>query len=67
VRNFLNESWNPIHVTVGLFEVNELNGQSMAIQLESLFLKFGLMQCDCIYERRGQQFDNRDICIIIHC
>ncbi len=26
VMNFLNESWNPIHVNVGLFEVNELNG-----------------------------------------
>jgi hypothetical protein len=39
---FLNEFWTFMHVTVGLFEVNETNGQSMAIQLESLLSKFGL-------------------------
>ncbi len=26
VINFLNEFWNPMHVTVGLFEMNEING-----------------------------------------
>ncbi len=25
VINFLNESWNPMHVIAGLFEVNEIN------------------------------------------
>ncbi len=39
----LQESWTPMHVTVDLFEVNETSGQSMAIQLESLLSKFGLM------------------------
>jgi hypothetical protein len=32
-----------MHVTMGLFEVNETNGWSMAIQLESLLSKFGLV------------------------
>jgi hypothetical protein len=32
-----------MHVIVNLFEVNETNGQSMVIQLESLLSKFGLM------------------------
>jgi hypothetical protein len=26
VINFLNESWNPMNATMGLFEVNEING-----------------------------------------
>jgi hypothetical protein len=34
-----------MHVTMGLFEVHETNDKSMAIQLESLFSKFGLMHC----------------------
>jgi hypothetical protein len=34
-----------MHVTMGLFEVHETNGKSMAIQLESLFSMFGLMHC----------------------
>jgi hypothetical protein len=41
--NFLNESWIPMHATVGLFEVNETSGQNMVIQLKSLFSEFGLM------------------------
>jgi len=43
VMNFLNQSWTPMHVIVSLFEMNETNGQSMVIQLESLLSKFGLM------------------------
>jgi hypothetical protein len=43
VMNFLNQSWTPMHVIVSLFEVNETNGQSMVIQLESLLSKFGLI------------------------
>jgi hypothetical protein len=41
--NFLNQYWTPKHVIVSLFEVNETNGQSMVIQLESLLSKFELM------------------------
>jgi len=32
-----------MHVTMGLFEVHETSGKSMAVQLESLLSKFGLM------------------------
>jgi hypothetical protein len=45
VINFLNETWIPMYVIVGLFEVRETSGQSMIIQLESLLSKFGLMHC----------------------
>jgi hypothetical protein len=34
-----------MHVIMGLFEVHETSGKSMAIQLESLISKFGLMHC----------------------
>jgi len=33
---FLTESSNLIHVSVGLFEIDETNGKSMVVQLESL-------------------------------
>jgi len=29
VFNYLNESWMPQHVTIGLFEVHEMTGLSM--------------------------------------
>jgi hypothetical protein len=43
VINVLNESWNPIDISVGLFEVDETNGKNMVVQSESLLSKFGLM------------------------
>jgi hypothetical protein len=45
VINYLNESWMPQHVTIGLFEVHETIGFSMAIQLCLLFEKYDLMHC----------------------
>jgi hypothetical protein len=41
VITFLNESWTPVHVTMGLFEMKKTNEQNMIIQLESLFLSLG--------------------------
>jgi hypothetical protein len=43
VINFLNETWGPIHITMGLFEMNKKTKQSMVIQLQSLLKKFGLL------------------------
>jgi len=43
VMNFLNAFWNPMHVTMGLYEMNETNGQNMVIQLQALLSKLGLM------------------------
>jgi hypothetical protein len=40
---FLNEAWVLMHVTVGLFEVHETSMQPMAIQLQSLLEKYGLL------------------------
>jgi hypothetical protein len=45
VINYLNESWMPQHVTIGLFEVHEIIGLSMANQLRSLLEKYDLMHC----------------------
>jgi hypothetical protein len=50
---FLNESWIPMYVTMGLFQVHETSGQSMVIQLESLLSKFGSMHCDCIVKNES--------------
>jgi hypothetical protein len=43
VINFLNEAWMLMHVIMGLFEVHETFGQSMAIELQSLLEKYGLL------------------------
>jgi len=40
---FLNESWNPIHVIVGLFEVDETIIKSMVVWFKTLLSKFGLV------------------------
>jgi hypothetical protein len=56
VIKILTESWNPIHVIVGLFEVDETNGKSMVVQLESLstFKVWFGASCDYICERCRQ-------------
>ncbi len=43
VINYLNESWMPQYVTIGLFEVHETTRFSMANQLHSLLEKYDLM------------------------
>ncbi len=45
IINYLNESWMPRHVTIGLFEVHETTWLSMAGQLCSLLEKYDLMHC----------------------
>jgi hypothetical protein len=53
VINLLNESWNPIHVIVGLFEIDETNSKSIIVQLESLstFKVWFNTSCNYICER----------------
>ncbi len=41
--NFFNDNWVPMHVIVGLFEVNETTMQFMAIQVQMLLDKIGLL------------------------
>jgi len=43
VTKFLNEVSVPMHVTMELFEVHETFKQSMAIQLQTLLEKYGLL------------------------
>jgi len=43
VINYLFETWEPMHGTIGLFEVNETTNSCMAQQLQSLLEKFGLI------------------------
>ncbi len=43
VINYLNESWMPQHVTIGLFEVHETIGLFVVGQMCSLFEKYDLM------------------------
>lgn len=66
VINFLNESWNPMHVTMGLHEMNETSGQNMVIQLQSLLSKLGLMHYVITFWKTKHQFDNHGIHIVFH-
>jgi hypothetical protein len=43
IINFLNETRVPMHVNVGLFEVNETIQQYMVVQLQVLLDRFGLL------------------------
>jgi hypothetical protein len=43
VINFGNDTWLFMHITMGLFEVNETIGQYMANVFQSLLGKFGLL------------------------
>jgi hypothetical protein len=42
VINFLGSDWQPKHVIIGLFEVTETNGQTLARNLIKLLDKYGL-------------------------
>ncbi len=43
IINYLNEAWTSRHAIVGLFEVHETSGSVMALQLQSLLEKIGLI------------------------
>jgi len=43
IIDYLNDSWTPMHVIIGLFEVHETKWLSMAKQLRTLLKKYGLM------------------------
>jgi hypothetical protein len=42
VINFLNEKWQPQHITIELFEANEIIGQAMVKNLIELLDKYDL-------------------------
>jgi len=41
--NFINSSWQPIHVTIGIFEDSNIEGATMVNQVKILFDSFGLL------------------------
>jgi hypothetical protein len=43
VINYFSKTWEHVHATIGLFEVNETTNSCMAWQLQSLLEKFGLI------------------------
>lgn len=44
VVNFLSTNSKPKHITIGLFEANNMNNIAMAVKLKQIFNKFGLTQ-----------------------
>jgi hypothetical protein len=41
IVHFLNEKWEPCHITVGFFETIDLFGNAMALQVNDVFAKYG--------------------------
>jgi hypothetical protein len=70
VFNYLNESWMPQPVTIGLFEVHEMIGLSMVGQLCSLFEKYNLMHHMIAFVKdEGNNLLSMatTLCSIVHC
>jgi len=58
VINFLNNDWQPKHVTIGLFEVTETTSQALARSLTKLLDKYGLRKKIIAYVKdEGSNFN----------
>jgi len=44
VVNSLFITWEPKHITIGLFEVSDTSGAAMVVKLKQILNKFGLTQ-----------------------
>jgi hypothetical protein len=49
VVNFINNSWEPTHVTIGVFEMQNTTSATMANQVKILLDSFGLFDKVIIY------------------
>ncbi len=70
VINFLNEKWQPKHVTIGLFEANETIGQAMARNLTELLNKYDLRKKNVAYVKdEGANLNARKIILkfVVNC
>jgi len=43
VMNFINFSWDPTHVTIGIIELDNIIGATMANKIKTLLDSFGLL------------------------
>jgi hypothetical protein len=43
VINFLSTNWEPNHIIIGLFEVDDMSGTTMVVKFKHIFDKFALM------------------------
>jgi hypothetical protein len=44
VMNFINPSWEPTHVTIGIIELDNTIGATMANKIKTLLDSFGLLE-----------------------
>jgi len=49
VINFLGSNWQPKHVTIGLFQVIKINGQTLTNNLTKLLDQYGLRNKMIVY------------------
>jgi hypothetical protein len=42
IINFLSTNWEPKHITIGLFEANDMNGAIMVVKFKHILDKFAL-------------------------
>jgi hypothetical protein len=42
IMHFLNDKWEPCHITIGFFEIVNTSGNAMALQINDVLAKYGL-------------------------
>jgi hypothetical protein len=47
--NFINDEWELVHILVGIFEVQNISGATMAIYVEMLLYSIGLLNKVIMY------------------
>jgi len=49
IVHFLNDKWEPCHVTIGFFEIANTSRSAMALQVNDVLAKHGLNACVLAY------------------
>ncbi len=43
IVHFLNDQWEPCHITIGFFEIVDITGSAMALQVNDVLAKHGFI------------------------
>jgi hypothetical protein len=65
IVHFLNDKWEPCHVTIGFFEIVETFGNAMALQVNEVFAKHGFNVWVIVYVKdEGDNFSTMTTALI---
>jgi hypothetical protein len=64
---FLDDKWEPCHVTIGFFEIVETSENAMVLQVNEVLAKHGLNVQVIAYVKDEGGYLNHDHCIDLCC